>query len=92
VILHPFKSEIYYAVTGDVEGANNTTLTGTFSAGVFDGPYNSIPRYIKEMEKRLASENKKAKDYYIHYAYCPKMCKEIRTQLHDIICRGVSYL
>ena len=36
----------------------------------------TIPKYIKEMETRLASENKKAKDYYIHYAYCPKCAKK----------------
>lgn len=72
----PFKSEIYYSVTREVAGANNTSLSGSFSAGVFDGPYNSIPRYIKEMEARLTGENKKAKDYYIHYAYCPKCAKK----------------
>ena len=72
----PFKSEIYYSVTKEVEGANNTKLTGTYSAGVFDGPYNSVPRHIREMDKRLASEDKKAKDYYVHYAYCPKCAKK----------------
>ena len=72
----PFKSEIYYSVTKEVEGANNTMLSGTYSAGVFDGPYNSVPKHIKEMDKRLASEDKKAKDYYIHYAYCPKCAKK----------------
>jgi hypothetical protein len=72
----PFKSEIYYSVVMEVKGANNTSLSGTYIAGVFDGPYNSIPKYVKEMEKRLAGENQKAKDYYIHYAYCPKCAKK----------------
>jgi len=71
-----FKSEIYYTVSKMVEGANNTTISGTFVAGVFDGPYNAIPKFIKEMEIYLAKENKKAKDYYVHYAYCPKCAKE----------------
>lgn len=71
-----FKSEIYYSVATEVEGANNTTLSGTFIAGVFDGPYNSIPKYIKEMEKYLSEQGKSAKDYFVHYAYCPKCAKE----------------
>lgn len=71
-----FKSEIYYSVTKEVKGANNTTISGTFVARIFDGPYNAIPKYIKEMEIYLAKENKTAKDYYIHYAYCPKCAKE----------------
>lgn len=71
-----FKSEIYYAVTKEVEGANNATITGTFIAGVFDGPYNAIPKFMKEMDKYLLEENKKAKDYYVHYANCPGCAKK----------------
>ena len=71
-----FKSEIYYAVTKVTEGAGNTTISGTFVAGVFDGPYNSIPRFIKEMESRLMEKGQKASDFYVHYAYCPKCAKE----------------
>ncbi len=71
-----FKSEIYYSVTKAVEGAINSMISGSFVAGVFDGPYNSIPGYIKEMEKYLKENDKIAKDYYVHYAYCPKCAKE----------------
>jgi len=67
-----FKSEIYYAVSKKVDGAHNTTLSGTFEASVFDGPYDAIPKYIKKMDKHLSEHGKKAKDYYVHYAYCPK--------------------
>ena len=71
-----FKSEIFYSVTNKVDGANNTDLSGEFIAGVFDGPYNTVPLHIKEMDKRLAAQNMIAKDYYIHYAYCPKCAKK----------------
>jgi hypothetical protein len=71
-----FRSEIYYAVTKEVEGANNTTISGTFVARVFDGPYNSIPGFIKEMDKYLRENNLTAVDYYVHYAFCPKCAKE----------------
>ncbi|MDD4374462.1 MAG: hypothetical protein PHG67_11135 [Bacteroidales bacterium] len=71
-----FKSEIYYSVTKEVEGANITTISGSFVTKVFDGPYNNIPGYIKEMEKYLSERNQFAKDYYVHYAYCPKCAKE----------------
>lgn len=71
-----FKSEIYYAVTKNVEGANNTAISGSFVGMVFDGPYNNIPDYIKEMEKYLSEMKQLAKDYYVHYAYCRKCAKE----------------
>ena len=67
-----FRSEIYYAVSKKVDGAHNTTLSGTFVAGVFDGPYDAIPKYIKKMDKYLSENGKKSKDYYVHHAYCPK--------------------
>ena len=71
-----FKSEIFYSVTKNIEGAKNTSLTGTYEAGVFEGPYNSIPKHIKSMNKRMAEQAKKVKDYYIHYAYCPDCAKK----------------
>ncbi|MDD3732973.1 MAG: hypothetical protein PHU88_11430 [candidate division Zixibacteria bacterium] len=43
---------------------------------VFDGGYNAIPKFIKIMDEYLAETGKKAKDYYIHYAYCPSCAKK----------------
>jgi hypothetical protein len=71
-----FRSEIYYSVTKEVTGANNTEISGTFAARVFDGPYNAIPKYIKKMEKELIEKGRKPKDYYVHYAYCPACAKK----------------
>jgi len=67
-----FKSELYLSVTGAVPNANNANISGTFIAKVFAGSYNAIPKFIKQMDEYLASQGKAAKDYYIHYAYCPK--------------------
>jgi len=69
----PFKSEMFMSVTQDVPKANNVKISGTFISKVFDGPYNSVPKFIKEMNAYLKKE---AKDYYIHYAYCPKCAKK----------------
>jgi len=71
-----FKSEIYLSVTGNVPNANNTTLSGTFMGKVFDGNYNAIPKFIKRMDAYLNKQNKQAKNYYVHYAYCPKCAKK----------------
>ena len=73
---HPFKSEMYLSVTGNVPNSNNTTISGSFIAKVFNGTYNAIPKYIKQMNGYLSAKNKKAKKYYVHYAYCPKCAKK----------------
>ena len=70
-----FKSEIYLSTKNHVPNENNITMSGTFISKVFDGSYNSIPKFIKEMDKYLSINNKKATQYYIHYAYCPKCAK-----------------
>jgi len=71
-----FKSEIYLSVTGPVPEVENVNLSGTFIAKVFAGGYNAVPKFIKEMNVYLAAQGKTAKDYYIHYAYCPKCAKK----------------
>ncbi|MDD4352423.1 MAG: hypothetical protein PHU71_05645 [Candidatus Gracilibacteria bacterium] len=72
----PFKSEIYLSVTGEVPQGKNVTLSGTFATRFFDGPYNAIPKFMKEMDAYLSKQGKKAKRYLVHYAYCPKCAKE----------------
>ncbi len=34
-----------------------------------------MPKFMKLMDEYLLEKGKKAQDYYIHYAYCPK-CAE----------------
>lgn len=73
---HPFKSDMYLSVTGEVKDAKNATISGTFISKVFEGQYNAIPTFIKQMDTYLNEQNKTAKNYYVHYAYCPKCAKE----------------
>lgn len=71
-----FKSEIYLSVTGAVPNANNVNISGKFVGRVFSGSYSAVPKFIKQMNEYLATQGEKAKDYYIHYAYCPKCAKK----------------
>ena len=73
---HAFRSNIYLSVMDTVPNANNTTLSGTFMTKVFDGPFKAVPKFIQEMESHLKEQQKQVKNYYVHYAYCPKCAKE----------------
>lgn len=70
-----FRSEIYYSVSKQVTDAQNSEISGTFVSRVFDGKYNEIPKFIKEMDRYLNESGESAKDYYIHYAYFPLCAK-----------------
>ena len=72
----PFKGEIYISVEKDVPAENNISISGNMESRVFDGGYNDIPKFIKIMNVYLTEKGEKAKDFYIHYAYCPKCAKK----------------
>jgi len=72
----PWKSELYMSVTKEVPDAENVKLSGTFLTKVFDGPYNAVPKWIKEMDKFVSSKGKKTKKYYFYYTTCPKCAKK----------------
>ncbi len=71
----PWKCEHYIHVTREVPGLENVKLSGTFMAKVFDGPFNHVPKWIKEMDSYLASQGKHAQRYYFYYTTCPKCAK-----------------
>jgi hypothetical protein len=71
----PWRSEYYVAVTKEVPDATNVRLSGTFFSRVFDGPYNAVPKWIKELSQYVAGQGKTAKQYYFHYTTCPKCAK-----------------
>lgn len=72
----PWKSEIYMTVNKNVPDGKMTKLTGTFLSKVYDGPYNAVPNWIKDMNMYVADKGKTVKKYYFHYAYCPKCSKK----------------
>lgn len=72
----PFKSELLMAITKEIPDEEIVKLSGTFMSRVFDGPYNKVPRYMKEMDGYLASLKLKARKYYFYYAYCPECAKK----------------
>lgn len=72
----PWKSEIYMTVDKKVPGGRMAKLSGTFLSKVYDGPYNAVPNWIKDMNEYVAKKGKTVKKYYFHYAYCPKCSKK----------------
>jgi hypothetical protein len=71
-----FKTEVYMTVTKEVPGEESVKISGTFYTKVFDGPYQKVPEFIKEMEAYVALKEKSIKKIYIQYAYCPKCSKK----------------
>jgi hypothetical protein len=71
-----WKGEVYITATREVPGCENVRLSGTYLTKVFDGSYNAVPRWIKEMEPFIARKGKSVKKYYFYYTTCPKCAKK----------------
>ena len=72
----PWKSEHYIHVIKEVPDAENVKISGTFATKVFDGHYNQVPEWTKEMDQYLSNSEKKAKKYYFYFTTCPKCAKK----------------
>lgn len=71
-----FKSNIYLSVTDVIPEAKNTSLSGNFISKVYDGPYNHIPKFIKQMKTHLSEQGNTTNTIFVHYAHCPKCAKK----------------
>ncbi|WP_281541221.1 hydrolase [Maribacter aestuarii] len=71
-----FKTDLFLSVENFIMEAENINLSGTFVSKVFDGAFKAVPKFIKQMNAYLDKQKQKAKNYYVHYAYCPKCAKK----------------
>lgn len=71
-----WKAEILIAVTESKAGLDMHELNGTFASKVYDGPYNKIPEFMKDMNEWLAKEGKRGREYFFWYPYCPACAKK----------------
>ncbi|MBI5685664.1 MAG: hypothetical protein HZC54_11340 [Verrucomicrobia bacterium] len=69
-------ADVYIAITKEVPGARNATLSGTFLAKVFEGPYRNIKNWMMEMNSYVLGKGKSARKLYFFYTTCPKCSKK----------------
>lgn len=69
-------SDVYIEATRDVPGAKMATLSGTFLAKVFEGPYRNMRTWIEEMKAFVQSRGKTLRRLYFFYTTCPKCAKK----------------
>lgn len=73
----PWKSEIYMTISAEHPDIRNVTkISGTFLTKVFDGPYNAVPKFMKEMDAYVLKQGKTVKKYYFYFTTCPKCAKK----------------
>ena len=69
-------ADVYIEVTQELPQANMATLSGTFLCKVFEGPYQNMKTWIKEMKAFVQSKGKSTQKFYFYYTTCPKCAKK----------------
>lgn len=80
----PFKANIYIAIDNEVPNSETKRISGKFLTKVFEGSYNNMGKWMKEMQEFAKSRDKKIKNIYYYYATCPK-CAKIYGKNYTVI-------
>jgi len=68
-------ADIYIAVSKEMSGAEIVKISGTFLTKVFEGSYNNMGKWVKEMQAFVKSKGKELKKMYFFYTTCPRCAK-----------------
>ena len=71
----PFRTDLYIDVAQPVPGAMMETLSGRFLTRVFEGPYNEMGKWAREMRDYILSRGEVLERLYFAYTTCPACAK-----------------
>lgn len=72
----PWGADVYLEVAKVVPGAKMAALSGTCLAQAYEGPYRDIPKWIADLQRRVAAKGKAIRKLYFYYTTCPKCAKK----------------
>ena len=71
-----WNMDIYLAVDKEVQGVENTTLSGKFYTKVYEGPFRDTGKWCKDFEQLAVNKGVTIKKWYMWYTTCPKCAKK----------------
>ena len=69
-------ADVYIDVTKEVRGAEMATISANFLSKGFEGPYQNMRNWMKEMNEFGSSKGKEPSKMYSYYTTCPKCAKK----------------
>lgn len=69
-------ADVYIAVAKEVPGARMATLSGSYLAKVFEGPYRNMRNWIAQMKSFVDARGKAFRKLYFFYTTCPRCAKK----------------
>ncbi|MEI8048975.1 MAG: hydrolase, partial [Bacteroidota bacterium] len=62
-----WNMDLYLAVNKNIQGANNTTMSGKFYFKVYEGSFNETGKWCKDAESTVKSKGQNVKKMYMWY-------------------------
>jgi hypothetical protein len=69
-------ADVYLEVAKEISGAEMASISGTFLAQAYEGPYRDISKWIADIRGRVAAKGKTLRKLYFYYTTCPKCAKK----------------
>lgn len=70
-----WNMDLYSAVSKEVPGDENVTISGKFLSKVYEGPFKDTGKWCKDFEEYAKKEGYKIKKWYMSYTTCPACAK-----------------
>lgn len=70
-----WSMDIFVAVSKEVAGAENVTMSGKFLSKVYEGPFKDTGKWCKDFEAWAKAKDYKIDKQYISYTTCPACAK-----------------
>lgn len=80
----PWRMDLYIAVGKEVPGCPMATISGTFLAKVFEGPYKNARQWCARMGDFVKSRGRQTKKTYYFYTTCPR-CAEFYGKNYTVL-------
>jgi len=71
-----WNMDLYLAVDKEVQGAENTTISGKFFSKVYEGPYKDAGKWARDFSAVVKSLDMQMKKQYTWYTTCPKCARK----------------
>ena len=71
----PWGADLYIEIEKDVPGVHAATLSGTFLARVYEGPYRNVRAWCDDMHRRVAARGRTLRKLLFYYTTCPRCAR-----------------
>jgi hypothetical protein len=71
-----WNMDVFLSVDKEINGAENTTLSGKFYSKVYEGPFKHTGKWCKDFDNIVKSKRYTIKQEYMWYTTCPKCAKK----------------